>query len=99
MSSYGLSKREFIRILASGLSLPFKVYSQAATFSSDVNVINVSASVRDSRGVIQRDLNKDSFSLEVDGHDQPIDYFSHDLTLSIAVLIDTSGSMQRMLDE
>ena len=94
-----ISKREFIRILVGGLSAPWNAYPQAATFSSDVNVINVFASVRDSRGIIQRDLNKDSFSLEVDGRRQSIDYFADDLTLSIAMLIDTSGSMQSMLDE
>jgi VWFA-related protein len=94
-----LSKREFIRILLGGLSAPRSAYPQAATFSSDVNVVNVFASVRDSRGIIQRDLNKDSFSLEVDGRHQSINYFADNLALSIAMLIDTSGSMQTMLDE
>lgn len=94
-----ISKREFIRILVGGLSAPCNAHPQAATFSSDVNVMNVFASVRDSRGIIQRDLNKDSFSLEVDGHRQSIDYFADNLSLSIAMLIDTSGSMQSMLQE
>jgi hypothetical protein len=94
-----LSKREFVRILAGGLSAPFEAHPQAATFSSEVNVINVFASVRDSRGIIQRGLNKDSFSLEVDGHHQSVDYFADNPALSIAMLIDTSGSMQSMLDE
>ena len=94
-----LSKRDFIRILVGGLSAPCNAYPQAATFSSDVNVVNVFASVRDSLGIIQRDLNKDSFSLEVDGRHQSIHYFSDNPTLSIAMLIDTSGSMQSMLDE
>jgi VWFA-related protein len=71
------------------------------TFSTDVKVVQVFATVRTNKGPIVRDLGKDDFKLEEDRHAQTIRYFSResDLPLTIGLLIDISGSMQRMLDE
>ncbi len=71
------------------------------TFSTDVRVVNVFATVRDKQGKIIRDLSKDDFTLEEDGRPQTIRYFSQqtDLPLTLGLLVDTSMSERRMLGE
>jgi len=75
--------------------------SKETTFSTDVKVVNLFATVRDSKGRIVRDLTQDDFTLEEDGHPQAIRYFSREsnLPLTIGLLVDTSGSMRRMIGE
>ncbi len=72
---------------------------QSPTFSTNVKVVNVFATVRDKQGQIVRNLSKDDFWLEEDGRPQTIRYFSQqsDLPLTLGLLIDTSGSERRML--
>lgn len=74
---------------------------QPATFSSDVNVVNVFATVRDKKGQIVKNLTKDDFLLDEDGRPQPIKYFSQEsnLPLTLGLLVDTSGSMRNVLEE
>ena len=69
------------------------------TFSSNVKVVNVPATVRTKHGDIVRDLNKDDFSLAEDGRPQTIKYFAkeNDLPLSLGLLVDTSGSQRRLI--
>ncbi len=71
------------------------------TFSTDVKVINVFATVRDKQGQIARNLTKDDFVLEEDGRPQTIRYFSQqsDLPLTLGLLVDTSGSERRMIPQ
>jgi VWFA-related protein len=71
------------------------------TFSADVKVVNVLATVRDKQGQIVRDLTKDDFLLDEDGHPQTISYFSReiDLPLTLGLLVDTSGSERRMIPD
>ncbi len=73
---------------------------QVPTFSSDVRVVNVLATVRDKHGNIVNDLNKDDFILEEDGTPQTIRYFARetDLPLTLGLLVDTSYSQLRELD-
>jgi VWFA-related protein len=63
-------------------------------FSSNVNVVNVLATVRDKHGDIVNNLTKDDFILEEDGKPQTIKYFSRDtnLPLTLGLLVDTSVS-------
>lgn len=70
-------------------------------FSTDVNVVNVLATVRDKKGQIVRDLTKDDFSIEEDTRPQTIRYFSKetDLPLTLGLLVDTSGSMRNVLGQ
>lgn len=70
-----------------------------ATFSTDVKVVNVFATVRDKQGRIVRNLTKDDFVLAEDDRPQIIRYFSQqsDLPLTLGLLVDTSGSERRML--
>jgi VWFA-related protein len=91
------------RLLGSGLSilLAEKLLraQQDSTFSTDVNVVNVFATVRDKKGQIVRNLAKDDFTLAEDGHPQTIRYFSQEsgLPLTLGLLVDTSMSQRRVL--
>ena len=71
------------------------------TFSADVKVVNVLATVRNSKGEIVRDLTKDDFAIEEDGQAQAIRYFSRetDLPLTLGLLVDVSASQRRVLGE
>jgi VWFA-related protein len=71
------------------------------TFTKDVNVVNVFATVRDKHGQIVPTLSKDDFQLQVDGHPQAIRYFAResDLPLTLGLLVDTSLSQRRVLEE
>jgi VWFA-related protein len=70
------------------------------TFSTDVKVVNLLASVRTKKNEIVRDLTQDDFLLSENGRPQTIRYFSpeSDLPLTIGLMIDTSMSQQRVLD-
>ena len=71
------------------------------TFSSDVKVVNVLATVRNKQGEIVHNLNKEDFVLMEDGRPQTVRYFSRetDLPLTLGLLVDTSMSQRRVLDE
>ncbi|HUI77219.1 MAG TPA: VWA domain-containing protein [Bryobacteraceae bacterium] len=71
------------------------------TFSADVKVVNVLATVRNKQGQVVSNLNQDDFSLSEDGHPQTIRYFSRetDLPLTLGLLVDTSQSQRRVLSE
>jgi len=69
--------------------------------SVKVNVVNVLATVRDKHGKIVNTLTKDDFTLTEDGRAQSIHYFSRetDLPLTLGLLVDTSLSQRRVLDQ
>jgi VWFA-related protein len=71
------------------------------TFATDVKVVNVLASVRNKTGALIGSLNKDDFALAEDGRAQTIRYFLHesDLPLTLGLMVDTSGSQWKVLDE
>ena len=73
---------------------------QEPVFSTDVKVVNVLATVRDKKGAFISNLGKDDFSLSEDGRPQTIRYFARDtdLPLTLGLMVDTSGSQQRVLD-
>jgi VWFA-related protein len=75
--------------------------AQDATFSTDVKVVNVLATVRDKQGKIVPDLMKEDFDLSEDGHPRTIQYFSRetDLPLTLGLLVDTSASQRNVLGE
>ncbi len=74
---------------------------QKPSFSADVKVVNVFATVRDKKDEIVKDLTKDDFLLDEDTHPQTIKYFSResDLPLTVGLLVDTSGSTRRVLPD
>jgi VWFA-related protein len=69
------------------------------TFSSDVNVVNVLATVRDKDGKLVTGLSKEDFELQDDGRPQKIAYFARqtDTPLTLGLLVDTSMSERRMI--
>ena len=69
--------------------------------SVKVNVVNVLATVRDKHGKIINNLTKDDFTLTEDGRPQSVHYFSRetDLPLTLGLLVDTSLSQRRVLDQ
>jgi VWFA-related protein len=71
-----------------------------ATFSTDVKVVNILATVRTKSGQIVNDLTKDDFSVTENGHPEVIKYFSResDLPLTIGLMVDTSMSQARVLE-
>jgi VWFA-related protein len=82
-----------IAVMASGQEVP--------TFSTSVNVVTLLATVRDHDGRIVNSLTPDDFVLTEDGVRQKVRYLSResDLPLTIGLLVDTSRSQTRVLDE
>ncbi|HEY4054795.1 MAG TPA: VWA domain-containing protein [Terriglobales bacterium] len=72
-----------------------------STFSANVKVVNVLATVRDKHGKILSSLNKDDFALDEDAHPVTIQYFSRetDLPLTLGLLVDTSMSQRTVIDQ
>jgi VWFA-related protein len=70
------------------------------TFSTEVKVVSVLASVRNKKGAFIRDLTKDDFSVSENGRPQTIRYFSRetDLPLTLGLMIDTSMSQKRVME-
>jgi VWFA-related protein len=74
---------------------------QPPTISVNVKVVNVLATVRTKHGEIIRNLTQDDFTLEEDDRPQTIRYFARetDLPLTLGLLVDTSMSQRRVLDQ
>ncbi len=72
-----------------------------STISVKVKVVNVLATVRDKHGEVIPNLTQNDFILEEDGKPQTIRYFAHetDLPLTLGLLVDTSLSQRRVLDQ
>jgi VWFA-related protein len=71
------------------------------TFTTEVKVVNVLATVRNKTGALVGNLEKDDFSLSEDGRPQTIRYFQHEsnLPLILGLMVDTSGSQVKVLDQ
>jgi VWFA-related protein len=91
------------------LMLPLVAQQQGAeeeildepTFSLDVKVVNLLATVKDGKGLLVNSLTKDEFILEEDGVRQDVTYFARqtDLPITIGLLVDTSVSQQRLIED
>src|SRR5678815_1972836 len=66
-----------------------------------VDLVNISATVRDSSGRYVDGLTRDNFTVLENGVEQKLSFFSHDTqaNLSVGVLVDTSGSMRHKLQQ
>ena len=66
----------------------------------DVDVVSILASVRDKRGGLVANLEKNDFAVLEDGKPQTIKYFTRetDLPLTIGLLIDVSRSQENLID-
>ncbi len=74
---------------------------QAPPIAVEVKMVSLLASVRDKKGHLVSTLTKDDFAVEQDTHPQTITYFSKntDLPLTLGLLVDTSMSQRRVLDQ
>src|SRR5271157_5934518 len=91
-----------VLLAAAALLLSCTLLAQdVPTFSSDVKVVSVLATVRDKHGQIVNNLTKDDFKLQQDGQPQNIRYFTKvtDLPLTLGLLVDTSMSQRRVLEQ
>jgi VWFA-related protein len=72
-----------------------------ARMSVTVKAVTLYATVRDKHGNIVNNLTKDDFALKEDGRPQTIEYFAResDLPLTLGLLVDTSLSQRRVLDQ
>src|SRR6202048_3603442 len=80
-------------------AIPQEATGQGPVIRSQVNLVNVFATVRDKNKRIVGDLKQEDFKIVEDGQDQKIAFFSKEVSLPItlALLLDTSGSEQDML--
>ena len=97
----------FVRLFPIGCLALFMLLSgdtrgqQEPKIAVDVKTVNVIAAVRDKHGKIVPDLNQDAFVLTEDSRPQTINYFAKetDLPLRLGLLVDTSLSQRRVLDQ
>lgn len=78
---------------------PTEQLPEAPPLRVEVNVVNVLATVKDSKGRLITDLSRDDFTVYEDGQRQEIRYFSREtaLPLTLGLLVDTSVSQERVL--
>ena len=94
------TRREVLQCAAALCGVRAAHAQDAPVFSTEVKVVNVLATVRNKSGSLAGNLNQDDFLLSEDGRPQTIRYFAResDLPLTLGLLVDTSGSQQRVLD-
>jgi VWFA-related protein len=80
-------------------ALPQEPAGQGQVIRKQVDLVNLFATVRDNHKKIVGDLKQEDFKVLEDNLDQKIAFFSKEVTLPItlALLLDTSGSEQYML--
>src|ERR1700730_19175930 len=83
-----------------GLGPSMQAQEAAASIAFDVKEATLPVPVRDKHGKIVRDLTKDDFTLQEDGRQQTIRYFSQEanLPVTLGLLVDTSRSQTNVLD-
>jgi VWFA-related protein len=74
--------------------LPAQENSQKPTVKSDVDLVSVYFTARDSHKRLLDDLEQSQFTVREDGKPQPIKFFSHhsDVPLNVGILLDTGTS-------
>jgi len=75
--------------------------AQEAPIKVDVNVVNVLCTVYDKRGALVENLAKEDFEIFENGRRQDLRYFARDtdLPLTIALLVDVSGSVRWVIQD
>jgi len=86
-----------ILVLAVGVALQAQ---DLPSIKVEVNVVSVLTTVRDKKGGLIANLQKDDFTVLEDGKPQTIKYFTKetDLPLTIGMLVDVSGSQRNLID-
>jgi len=90
-----------LALLASGPALGPALAAPQADFSTGIRIVSLLVTVRDKSGKFVNELEQGDFVVEEDGHPQTISYFSRqdDLPLTLGLLVDISGSQERVLAE
>ena len=80
-------------------AMPRSPWYKGGTIKSQVSLVNLFATVRDKNKRIVPNLKQEDFRISEDNQDQKISFFSKEVALPItlALLLDTSGSEQDML--
>jgi len=78
---------------------PQQLPQSSQSLKVQTTLINVFATVRDKKNGVITNLSQQDFKIFEDGVEQKVDFFSKEMNLPItlAILIDTSGSMQNIL--
>ena len=103
MRSSPVSMTALIALLASGFAgaqalLP--AAGRPAVFKTGVDVVNLAVTVTDPKGRFITDLGQGDFEILEEGIRQPLTIFTReDLPVSLAILIDTSASMDSKLSQ
>jgi Ca-activated chloride channel family protein len=85
---------------AGGEQSPAPKQSRVAIFKTGVDVVNLAVTVTDPRGRFITDLGEHDFEVLEEGVRQPLTIFTReDLPVSLAILIDTSASMEAKLGQ
>jgi VWFA-related protein len=88
-------------VFLSALWLARPLFAQdEPTLKVEVNLVNILFTVRDKRGGLVGNLNKDDFKILEDGKEQQVKYFNRetDLPLTIGLLIDVSASQMNLIE-
>src|SRR6267378_2566901 len=98
--AYAVLAALFALVVLPRVGPSIRAQDSATTFAIDVKVVTLPVTVRDKHGKIVRDLTKDDFTLQEDGRQQAIRYFSQEanLPLTLGLLVDTSRSQTNVLD-
>jgi len=89
-----------VRVPVLAAALAFSAFPQDNTIKVDVDLVNVLCTVRAKNNALVGGLEKGDFHLLEDGKEQEIKYFTRetDLPLTIGLLVDVSGSQERLID-
>jgi VWFA-related protein len=88
-----------LALAAAAVALPQDSQQQTPVIRTQVSLVNLFVTVRDKSKRIVTDLKQEDFKIQEDNQPQQIAFFSKEVTLPItlALLLDTSGSEQFML--
>ncbi len=107
MSLRNPTRKTFLAVFCCGLfglgitwGTPSPAQQSEEDFKVTTEVVNVVAVVRDQKGKLIADLDRTDFEILEDGVPQQVRYFSreNDIPLTLGLLMDTSGSVQNVLD-
>src|SRR5262245_38065743 len=90
----------FVPLVLQGAQQKRDNRDQETTLKVNVDLVNVIVTVTEGNGRLVPGLNKEDFVVEEDGRKQELSHFAREVTLplTLALLIDTSPSVQPVLD-
>ena len=90
----------FLASMLAGAQAPPATPGRLAVFKSGVDVVNLAVTVTDPKGRFITDLGEGDFQVFEEGVPQPLTLFTReDLPVSLAILLDTSASMEQKLSQ